>query len=183
RAGIDLFRVFDCLKWVENMRVSMDAVRDAGKLCEGAFCYTGDILDPNRAKYSLRYYVTLAKELENAGAHIVGIKDMAGLLKPAAARKLVSTLRQEIGVPIHFHTHDTSGVSAASVLAAVDAGADAIDAAIDSLSGLTSQPCLGSLVLALKGTERDTGLHAEAIRNISFYFQPVQPHSPPFHSP
>ena len=173
-AGIDLFRVFDCLNWVENMRVSIDAVRDAGKLCEGAICYTGDILDPNRAKYSLRYYVTLARELESAGAHIIGIKDMAGLLKPAAARKLVATLREETGLPIHFHTHDTSGVSAASVLAAVEAGADAIDAAIDSLSGLTSQPCLGSLVLALKGTERDTGLDPEAIRKISFYFEAVR---------
>ena len=173
-AGIDLFRVFDCLNWVENMRVSMDAVRDAGKLCEGAICYTGDILDPARAKYSLRYYVALAKELESAGAHIIGIKDMAGLLKPAAARKLVATLREEVGLPIHFHTHDTSGVSAASVLAAVEAGADAIDAAIDSLSGLTSQPCLGSLVLALKGTERDTGLDPEAIRKISFYFEAVR---------
>ena len=173
-AGIDLFRVFDCLNWVENMRVSIDAVRDAGKLCEGALCYTGDILDPSRAKYSLRYYVSLARELENAGAHIIGIKDMAGLLKPAAAKTLVATLRQEIGLPIHFHTHDTSGVSAASVLAAVEAGVDAIDAAIDSLSGLTSQPCLGSLVLALKGTERDTGLDAEAIRRISFYFEAVR---------
>jgi pyruvate carboxylase len=101
--------MFDCLNWVENMRVSMDAVREAGKLCEGAFCYTGDILDPDRAKYSLKYYVGLAKELEAAGAHIIGIKDMAGLLKPAAARKLVATLRQETGLPIHFHTHDTSG--------------------------------------------------------------------------
>src|SRR6185295_11437369 len=139
-AGIDLFRVFDCLNWVENMRVSMDAVRDAGKLCEGAICYTGDILDPARAKYSLRYYVSLAKELESAGAHIIGIKDMAGLLKPAAARKLVATLREEVGLPIHFHTHDTSGISAASVLAAVEAGVDAADGALDAMSGLTSQP-------------------------------------------
>jgi pyruvate carboxylase len=150
-AGIDLFRVFDCLNWVENMRVSMDAVREAGKLCEGAFCYTGDILDPDRAKYSLKYYVGLTKELEAAGAHIIGIKDMAGLLKPAAAKKLVSTLREETGLPIHFHTHDTSGISAASVLAAVEAGVDAVDAAVDSLSNLTSQPTLGSIVEALKG--------------------------------
>ncbi len=119
-AGVDLFRVFDCLNWVENMRVSMDAVREAGKLCEGAMCYTGDILDPDRAKYSLKYYVGLAKELEAAGANIIGIKDMAGLLKPAAARKLVKTLREESGLPFHFHTHDTSGIAAASILAAVE---------------------------------------------------------------
>jgi pyruvate carboxylase len=173
-AGIDLFRVFDCLNWVENMRVSMDAVRDAGKLCEGAFCYTGDILDPDRAKYSLKYYVGLTRELEAAGAHIIGIKDMAGLLKPAAAKKLVSTLREETGLPIHFHTHDTSGISAASVLAAVEAGVDAVDAAVDSLSNLTSQPTLGSIVEALKRTERDTGLDATAIRKISFYFEAVR---------
>jgi len=172
--GIDLFRVFDCLNWVENMRVSMDAVREAGKLCEGALCYTGDILDPDRAKYSLKYYVGLTKELEAAGAHIIGIKDMAGLLKPAAARKLVATLRQETGLPIHFHTHDTSGVSAASVMAAVEAGVDAVDAAIDSMSGLTSQPCLGSLVEALADTDRATGLDVDAIRKISFYFEAVR---------
>ncbi|MDE1993462.1 MAG: pyruvate carboxylase, partial [Rhizobiaceae bacterium] len=174
RGGVDLFRVFDCLNWVENMRVSMEAVAEAGKLCEGAMCYTGDLLDPDRAKYDLKYYVNLAHELEKAGAHIIGIKDMAGLLKPAAARKLVATLRQETDLPIHLHTHDTSGISAASVLAAVEAGVDAFDAAIDSMSGLTSQPCLGSLVEALAGTERDTGLDPEAIRKISFYFEKVR---------
>ncbi len=173
-AGVDLFRVFDCLNWVENMRVSMEAVAEAGKLVEGAICYTGDVLDPDRAKYDLKYYVKLTHELEKAGAHIIGIKDMAGLLKPVAARKLVETLRQETDLPIHLHTHDTSGVSAASVLAAVEAGVDAFDAAIDSMSGLTSQPCLGSLVEALKGTSRDTGLDPEAIRKISFYFEKVR---------
>ncbi len=173
-AGVDLFRVFDCLNWVENMRVSIDAVREAGKLCEGAFCYTGDILDPDRAKYSLIYYVRLARELERAGAHIIGIKDMAGLLKPAAAKKLVAALREETDLPIHFHTHDTSGISAASVVAAVEAGVDAVDAAIDSMSGLTSQPCLGSLVAALADTDRATGLDIEAIRKISFYFEAVR---------
>src|SRR5690606_22679343 len=110
-AGIDLFRVFDCLNWVENMRVSIDAVREAGKLCEGAMCYTGDILDPDRAKYDLKYYVNLARELEAAGAHVLGIKDMAGLLKPAAARKLVATLKEEVSLPVHLHTHDTSGAA------------------------------------------------------------------------
>jgi pyruvate carboxylase len=173
-AGVDLFRIFDCLNWVENMRVSIDAVRDAGKLVEGAICYTGDILDPERAKYSLSYYVALAREVEKAGCHILGLKDMAGLLKPAAARILISALKDETGLPIHLHTHDTSGISAATVLAAVEAGVHAIDAAIDSMSGATSQPCLGSLVEALRHTERDTGLDPEAIRQISFYWEAVR---------
>lgn len=172
--GVDLFRVFDCLNWVENMRVSMDAVREEGKVLEAAICYTGDILDPDRAKYDLKYYVALAKELEKAGAHVIGLKDMAGLLKPAAAKKLITTLREETELPIHLHTHDTSGISAATVLAAVEAGVDAVDAAMDALSGLTSQPCLGSIVEALKGSERDTGLDTEAIRKISFYWEAVR---------
>ncbi|NRG16940.1 pyruvate carboxylase [Rhizobiales bacterium] len=172
--GVDLFRVFDCLNWVENMRVSMDAVREAGKLCEGTLCYTGDILDSARPKYDLRYFVSLAKDLEKAGAHILGVKDMAGLLKPQAARVLFKTLKEEVGIPIHFHTHDTSGISAATVLAAVESGVDAVDAAMDSLSGMTSQPCLGSIVEALRGTDRDTGLDPKAIREISFYWEAVR---------
>ena len=172
--GIDLFRVFDCLNWVENMRIAMDAVREEGKLCEAAICYTGDILDPARAKYDLKYYVGLAKELEAAGAHIIAIKDMAGLLKPAAARVLFKALREETELPIHFHTHDTSGISAATVLAAVESGVDAIDAAMDALSGNTSQPCLGSIAEALKGSERDPGLDTEWIRRISFYWEAVR---------
>jgi pyruvate carboxylase len=174
RGGVDLFRVFDCLNWVENMRVSMDAVIEAGKVCEGAICYTGDLLDPARAKYDLKYYVGLARELEAAGAHILGLKDMAGLMKPAAAKKLIETLRQEISLPIHFHTHDTSGASAATVMAAVEAGVDAVDAAMDALSGTTSQPTLGSLVAALAGGPRDAGLDAAAIRDISFYWECVR---------
>lgn len=172
--GVDLFRVFDCLNWVENMRVSMDAVQEEGKLCEGVLCYTGDLLDSARPKYDLKYYVNLAKELEAAGAHILGLKDMAGLLKPAAAKVLVSTLKQEVGLPIHFHTHDTSGIAAATVLAAVEAGVDAVDSAMDALSGLTSQPCLGSIVEALKGSDRDTGLDSKTIRQISFYWEAVR---------
>ena len=172
--GIDLFRVFDCLNWVENMRVAMDAVIEEGKLCEAAICYTGDILDPERAKYDLKYYVSLAKELEAAGAHIIAVKDMAGLLKPAAAKVLFRTLREETELPIHFHTHDTSGIAAATVLAAVEAGVDAIDAAMDALSGNTSQPCLGSIVQALHGDARDTGLDADWIRRISFYWEGVR---------
>jgi len=173
-AGMDLFRVFDALNEVGNMRVAIDAVLDTGRLCEAAICYTGDISDPRRTKYDLDYYVDLARELKNAGTHILGIKDMAGLCKPEAARTLVKALKEETGLPIHFHTHDTSGISAASVLAAVEAGADAIDAAIDSMSGLTSQPNLGSIVAALKNTERDTGLDSQALRRISTYWEHVR---------
>ncbi|WP_295814689.1 pyruvate carboxylase [uncultured Nitratireductor sp.] len=172
--GIDLFRVFDCLNWVENMRVAMDAVRSEGKLCEATICYTGDILDPERAKYDLKYYVGLAKELEAAGANILAIKDMAGLLKPGAARVLFKALREATDLPLHFHTHDTSGISAATVLAAVESGVDAVDAAMDALSGNTSQPCLGSIVEALKGDARDTGLDREWVRRISFYWEAVR---------
>jgi pyruvate carboxylase len=174
KGGIDLFRVFDCLNWVENMRVSMDAVAEENKLCEAAICYTGDILNSARPKYDLKYYVNLAKELEAAGAHIIALKDMAGLLKPQAARMLFRELKQATSLPIHFHTHDTSGIAAATVLAAVEAGVDVVDAAMDALSGNTSQPCLGSIVEALKGAERDPGLDPEWIRRISFYWEAVR---------
>ena len=174
QGGIDLFRVFDCLNWVENMRVSMDAVREENKLCEATICYTGDILNAARPKYDLRYYVNLARELEAAGAHIIAVKDMAGLLKPAAATQLFKALREATDLPIHFHTHDTSGISAATVLAAVDAGVDAVDAAMDALSGNTSQPCLGSITEALRGHDRDPGLDTGWIRRISFYWEAVR---------
>ncbi|ANL36225.1 pyruvate carboxylase [Rhizobium phaseoli] len=174
RGGIDLFRVFDCLNWVENMRVSMDAIAEENKLCEAAICYTGDILNSARPKYDLKYYTDLAVELEKAGAHIIAVKDMAGLLKPAAAKVLFKALREATGLPIHFHTHDTSGIAAATVLAAVEAGVDAVDAAMDALSGNTSQPCLGSIVEALSGSERDPGLDPEWIRRISFYWEAVR---------
>lgn len=174
RTGVDVFRVFDSLNWVENMRVAMDAVIEAGKLCEGAICYTGDILDPARAKYDLTYYVARGKELRAAGAHVLGLKDMAGLLKPAAARRLIKALKDEVGLPIHFHTHDTSGIAGATVLAACDAGVDAVDAAMDAFSGGTSQPCLGSIVEALRHTDRDTGLDIAAVRRISTYWEGVR---------
>jgi pyruvate carboxylase len=173
-SGVDVFRVFDSLNWVENMRVAMDAVIEANKVCEGTICYTGDMLDPNRSKYNLKYYVDRAKELRDAGAHVLGLKDMAGLLKPAAARQLVKTLKQEVGLPVHFHTHDTSGAAAATILAACDAGVDAVDAAMDAFSGGTSQPCLGSIVEALRHTDRDTGLDMAAIREISNYWEAVR---------
>jgi len=174
RGGIDLFRVFDCLNWVENMRVAMDAVCEEDRLCEATICYTGDILSAARPKYDLKYYTGLARELTDAGAHIIAVKDMAGLLKPAAAKLLFKALREETDLPIHFHTHDTSGISAATVLAAVDAGVDAVDAAMDAVSGNTSQPCLGSIVEALRGTERDPGLDPYWIRRISFYWEAVR---------
>ena len=172
--GIDLFRIFDSLNWVENMRPAMDAVLETGKLCEAAICYTGDITDPDRTKYDLEYYVALARELEAAGAHILGLKDMAGLCKPAAARRLVETLKQEIDIPIHFHTHDTSGISAASVLAAVDAGVDAVDAAMDSMSGLTSQPSFGSITAALRHSGRDPGIDPDTVMTLSTYWEQVR---------
>ncbi|WP_323785576.1 pyruvate carboxylase [Thalassovita sp.] len=172
--GIDVFRVFDSLNWVENMRVAMDAVIESGKICEGTICYTGDILDPNRAKYDLQYYVDMAKELEAAGAHIIGLKDMAGLLKPAAARVLVKALKDELTIPVHFHTHDTSGIAGATILAASDAGVDAVDAAMDAFSGGTSQACLGSIVEALRNTDRDTGIDIARIREISNYWEQVR---------
>ncbi len=174
--GVDVFRVFDSLNWVENMRVAIDAVLESGRICEAAICYTGDIDDPDRAKYALGYYVAMAKELEAAGAHVLGLKDMAGLLKPAAARRLIGALKDEVGLPVHFHTHDTSGIAAATVLAAADAGVDAADAAMDAFSGMTSQPCLGSIVEALRGTARDTGLDPARVREFSDYWEHVRTH-------
>ncbi|MBS7701384.1 MULTISPECIES: pyruvate carboxylase [unclassified Chelatococcus] len=174
RGGIDVFRIFDCLNWVENMRVAMDGVLAEGKLCEAAICYTGDILNSARPKYDLKYYAGLAAQLEKAGAHIIAVKDMAGLLKPRAAQILFKALREATDIPIHFHTHDTSGIAAATVLAAVEAGVDIVDAAMDAFSGGTSQPCLGSIVEALSGTDRDPGLDTAWIRRISFYWEAVR---------
>ncbi|MDB4222869.1 pyruvate carboxylase [Granulosicoccus sp.] len=173
-SGVDLFRVFDCFNWIDNMRLSMDTILEANKLCEASICYTADMLDASRPKYQLKYYLDLARELEKAGAHILCIKDMGGLMKPAAATQLFKALREEVSLPLHFHTHDTSGISAATVLAAVAAGADAIDAAMDPLSGGTSQPCLGSLVAAWEGSPEDTGLDKHAIEKISFYWEAVR---------
>ncbi|HHX90316.1 MAG TPA: pyruvate carboxylase, partial [Paracoccus sp.] len=174
--GIDLFRVFDSLNWVENMRVAMDAVLETGRICEGTICYTGDLLNPARPKYNLAYYVRMAKELEAAGAQVLGVKDMAGVLKAPAARVLFSALKDAVDLPIHFHTHDTSGAAIATVIAASDAGVDAVDAAMDALSGNTSQPTLGSITEALRHTPRDTGLDMEAIRAISDYWEQVRAH-------
>jgi pyruvate carboxylase len=172
--GIDVFRIFDCLNWVENMRVAIDAVLESGKLCEAAICYTGNLSDPHERKYTLDYYLKLARELKAAGTHVLAIKDMGGLCRPRAAYTLVKALREDTGLPLHFHTHDTSGIGAASALAAIEAGADAVDGAIDSLSGLTSQPNLGSLVEALRFGPRDSGVDPESLRRISAYFEQVR---------
>jgi pyruvate carboxylase len=180
--GVDVFRVFDSLNWVENMRVAMDAVIASGKICEGSICYTGDILNPDRAKYDLKYYVGMARDLEAAGAHVLGLKDMAGLLKPAAARVLIKALKEEVGLPIHFHTHDTAGIACATILAAADVGVDAVDCAMDALSGNTSQATLGSIVEALSHTERDTGIDIDAVREISDYWGTVRAHYAAFES-
>ena len=180
--GIDVFRVFDSLNWVENMRVAMDAVIESGKICEGTICYTGDLLDPERSKYDLKYYLNMARELRDAGAHVLGLKDMAGLLKPSSAGTLVKALKEEVGLPVHFHTHDTGGIAGASILAAAAAGVDAVDCAMDALSGNTSQPTLGSIVEGLRHTERDTGLDIAAIRQISNYWEMVREHYAAFES-
>ncbi|HEY6988650.1 MAG TPA: pyruvate carboxylase [Bryobacteraceae bacterium] len=178
--GIDIFRIFDSLNWLPNMREAVEATLKTGRLCEAAICYTGDILDPKREKYSLAYYVRLAKELERMGTHILGIKDMAGLLRPYAAYKLVKTLRDEVGVPIHLHTHDTGGVNAATILKASEAGVHVADGAISAMSGTTSQPNLNSIVAALAHTERDTGLSFEALNRCSDYWETVRTYYAPF---
>lgn len=179
-AGVDLFRVFDSLNSVENMRVAIDAVRESGALCEGAICYTADLFDPQRPKYDLNYYVEIARELERAGANIIGIKDMAGVCRPRAAQTLVAALKQEIGLPLHFHTHDTSGIAAASVLAAIAAGCDAVDLAFDSMSGLTSQPNLGAIASALAGSPQDPGVPFENMQAASHYWEGVRQYYAPF---
>jgi pyruvate carboxylase len=173
-AGIDVFRVFDCLNWTPNMAVAIDAVRRTDRLCEAAICYTGNLSNPRETKYDLQYYVHIAKELKAMGAHVLGVKDMAGLCQPRAAGVLVKALKEEVGLPIHFHTHDTSGIAAASVIAAIEAGADAIDGAIDALSGLTSQPNLGSIVESLRYGRRDSGLDPNNLRLISGYWEQVR---------
>ena len=172
--GIDVFRVFDSLNWIRSMEVAMDEVLNQNKLLEATMCYTGDILDPAKDKYTLKYYVDLAKELEHRGAHMLAIKDMSGLLKPYAAKKLVSTLKQEIGIPIHLHTHDTTGNQVAALLMAAEAGVDVVDAACAPLAGLTSQPSLDALVAALQGTERDTGLDLRRVQELSNYWADVR---------
>jgi pyruvate carboxylase len=182
-SGMDIFRIFDSLNYLPNMTVAMEAVRDQPHaICEAAICYTGDIDDPKRDKYSLKYYVAKAKELEKMGAHILAIKDMAGLCRPFAVKKLVAALREEIGLPIHFHTHDSSGINASTVLSAADAGVDIADLAIASMSGSTSQPNLNSVCAALCGHERDPGIDIDALNEMSDYWEEVLEFYKPFNT-
>jgi pyruvate carboxylase len=180
--GIDIFRIFDSLNWLPNMKVPIEAALKSGKLCEAAICYTGNLLDPKREKYSLNYYLKKAKELERMGAHILAIKDMAGVCRPYAAEKLVKTLREEIGLPIHFHTHDTSGINASTLLKASEAGVDVVDAAIASMSGTTSQPNLNSLVAALANTRRESGVDLDCLNQCADYWEVVRHYYLPFDS-
>ena len=175
KSGIDVFRIFDSLNWLDGMSIALDEALNQNKIAEACLCYTGDVLDESRTKYNLRYYVEMAKELEKRGAHILGIKDMSGLLKPMAAEKLIYTLKQEIGIPIHLHTHDTSGNGVATVLMAARAGVDIVDAAFNSMSGLTSQPALNSVVAAVENSSRETGIELDKIQKISEYWRDVRP--------
>ena len=180
-AGMDVFRIFDSLNYLPNLKVAMETVVEkTPSLCEAAVCFTGDFTDSNEEKYVLNYYVELAKELEKMGAHILAIKDMAGLCHPFAANKLVKTLRNEVGIPIHFHTHDSSGIASSSVIKAVEAGVDVVDLAISSLSGCTSQPNLNSVVHALRNAPRCTGLDVDALNKLSIYWEAVRQYYSPF---
>ncbi|MFC0297617.1 pyruvate carboxylase [Geobacillus jurassicus] len=174
QAGIDVFRIFDSLNWVKGMTVAIDAVRQSGKIAEAAICYTGDILDPNRPKYNLDYYKALAKELEQSGAHILGIKDMAGLLKPQAAYVLISALKETVSIPIHLHTHDTSGNGIYTYAKAIEAGVDIVDVAVSSMAGLTSQPSANTLYYALEGTERAPEVDIYGLEQLARYWEDVR---------
>lgn len=180
QAGMDIFRIFDSLNWTANMKVAMEAVIDAGGICEAAICYTGDILNPERPKYNLQYYVDLAKELEKMGAHILAIKDMAGLCKPYAAELLVKTLKEEVGIPIHFHTHDMSGMQVASVLKGAEVGLDIGDGAMGPMSGMTSQPNLNSIIEGLRHTPRETGIDPKKLKSLAYYWEAVREFYAPF---
>ena len=181
QAGMDVFRIFDSLNYLPNLKVAMEAVNErTSSLCEAAVCFTGDFTDTSEEKYTLDYYVHLAKELEKMGAHMLAIKDMAGLCHPVAASRLVKALRNEVGIPIHFHTHDSSGIASASVLKAAEAGVDVVDLAISSLSGCTSQPNLNSVVHALRNAPRSTGLDVQALNELSIYWEAVRQYYSPF---
>ena len=181
-AGMDVFRVFDSLNWVENMKISFERVLKTGAILEAAICYTGDLSAAHETTYTLDYYVKMARDLRAEGAHLIAIKDMAGLLKPQAARELIPAIKAETGLPIHFHTHDTSGGALATQLAAAEAGADVIDGAMDALSGGTSQPNLGTLQEMLRGTALDPGLSRKNLDEISAYWAQARAHYAMFES-
>ena len=181
-SGIDVFRIFDSLNWIKGMEVAIDAVRQSGKIAEAAICYTGDILDDSRAKYSVQYYKDMAEELEAAGAHILAIKDMAGLLKPEAAYRLISELKETTSLPIHLHTHDTSGNGIYLYAKAIEAGVDIIDTALGSMAGLTSQPSANSLYYAMKGGKREVRADIDALEKLSYYWEDVRKYYKDFES-
>jgi pyruvate carboxylase len=181
-AGIDVFRIFDSLNWVKGMEVAIQAVRDTGKIAEAAICYTGDILDTSRPKYNLNYYKDLAKELQNQGAHILAIKDMAGLLKPQAAYQLISELKETIDIPIHLHTHDTSGNGIFTYAKAIEAGVDIVDTALSTMAGLTSQPSANTLYYALEGNDRKPKVDIKALEQLSYYWEDVRKYYHDFES-
>ncbi len=178
--GIDIFRIFDCFNWVPNMKISIETALETGKVVEAAICYTGDITDPNRKKYNLKYYVDLAKELASLGVHIIAIKDMAGLCKPYAAEMLVKAIKEETGLPLHFHTHATSGNGEATILSAVEAGADIVDLSISALSSLTAQPSLNAIIAALKGHRRDPQIDVSKLNELSSYWEAARKYYAPF---
>lgn len=181
--GVDIFRIFDSLNWMENVTPVIDMVRKrTGGLAEASLCYTGDILDPKRTKYTLDYYLRIAKDLENAGAHILAIKDMSGLLKPYAAKELVSALKATVNIPIHLHTHDTSSLQPATYLMAIDAGVDVVDCALGSLSGLTSQPNFNAVVEMMKFHERENAYDIKSLNQYSDYWGAVREYYYPFES-
>ncbi|WP_066289539.1 pyruvate carboxylase [Bacillus sp. FJAT-29937] len=182
QAGIDVYRIFDSLNWVKGMEVAIDAVRQNGKIAEAAICYTGDITDPSRSKYNINYYKELAKELENQGAHILGLKDMAGLLKPQAAYQLISELKETVNIPIHLHTHDTSGNGLFMYAKAIEAGVDIVDVAVSSMAGLTSQPSANSLYYALEGTDRKPNINIDALEQLSYYWEDIRKYYRDFES-
>ncbi|QKX49212.1 pyruvate carboxylase [Planococcus glaciei] len=181
-AGIDVFRIFDSLNWIKGMEVAIDEVRQSGKVAEAAICYAGDILDPSRDKYTVDYYKKMAKELEASGAHILAIKDMAGLLKPEAAYRLVSELKDTVSLPIHLHTHDTSGNGIFLYAKAIEAGVDIVDTALGNMAGLTSQPSANSLYYAMKGSGREVRTEIESIEKLSHYWEDVRKYYSDFES-
>ncbi|AYC29123.1 pyruvate carboxylase [Paenisporosarcina cavernae] len=182
QAGVDVFRIFDSLNWIKGMEVAIDATRQSGKIAEAAICYTGDILDDSRAKYTVQYYKDMAKELEATGAHILAIKDMAGLLKPEAAYRLISELKDSISLPIHLHTHDTSGNGIYMYSRAIDAGVDIVDTALGTMAGLTSQPSANTLYYALSGKERALRADINEIEKLSNYWEDVRKYYSDFES-
>ncbi|MFC4409343.1 pyruvate carboxylase [Chungangia koreensis] len=181
-AGIDVFRIFDSLNWIKGMEVAIDAARQSGKIAEAAICYTGDILDPSRDKYTVQYYKDMAKELENSGAHILAIKDMAGLLKPEAAYRLISELKDTVDLPIHLHTHDTSGNGVFVYSRAIDAGVDIVDTALGAMSGLTSQPSASTLHYAISSKNRELSANIDALEQLSHYWEDVRKYYRDFES-